>query len=64
MDKISGIIDFLISIIGIIGCLFFINKKHKTQPNMNLYGFKIQTINRIGFLAIIIFIVLLIIKLA
>lgn len=62
-DKIAGVLDFLISIIGISAGLYMINQKSKTQPDFEFLGLKIPTVKKIGFFGILIFIALIIVKL-
>ena len=52
-DQFAGIIDLLISLIGISAALFLVNNKAKNQTNFEIIGLKIKTINTIGIAGIL-----------
>ena len=52
-EQFAGIIDLLISLIGISAALFLVNNKAKNQTNFEILGLKIKTINTIGIVGIL-----------
>lgn len=63
INKLVDVIDLLISFFGIGIGLFILNKYAKTVPNKTINGIKIQVINNLGIIGLVIFLILLFVKL-
>lgn len=63
INKLVDVIDLLISFFGIGIALFILNNYAKTVPNKTINGIKIQVINNLGIIGLVIFLILLFVKL-